>query len=840
MVASRRAFLATLDEEFAGKTHELYLQMCVWMVRMESELLASQEHNAGALLNARAKLLLHGVLLANQIRNMVLTSIHMHLSLAVPFQLKNVRALAMCVELLKSIQHTYRRRTAMIADNINQMLGQAAFTLKKILRPLRAKLEKRDPSQSKLNDTKADVFAALSLSLDMLELPPSPARKAVLQLALATSQIKMLLKTNFEEEVRYQVWKIERLSSFQHQLAANCDCSFMYWVSNLVPAIIKDLFNSPPEHASRLQYVFSALRDCSRFLAASSVTPAQGAALVAAYEREANDSFRDGFITPLARQIETDLRLDLHSVVLQQESLRQQTEGKDWTKVLDIKPVRVFGKLIDVKEQVTRYLDAVFYDHNTVALHDSKTYADMRALAREKFGLNLGDTHLPGAAHYSESLDVLEIMRNVHIFVARYNYNMNTQVFIERAVDQKHLNVIDVAHIAASIRTHGTGIMNTTVNITYQFLYRKFLLFSEFLFDDHVKSPLLRDIRAFRQHRIDTKDNHYPYAQAERFIRDMRKHGVTEAGVTYLDQFRQQITEIGNAMGYVRMVRSGGLHYGSSALQFIPDLTQNTEVKPLAEASRLSADTVAAAANFDAVVTDLIDNASVGSEYFLMLVEVFSQVFRGDDQLHVRSFYAIVPAVTISFVEAMLGKKEKLHKRSGRNEAGFTDDGFALGVAYILRLLDQDAEFDSLHWFESAHNALTAQKAALEADITAAQRARNKAFDVEHAQLSIKRIEAVLVEFELLSFSFTGARVFFRDSTRRDTTEVGVDGSSTTSSSASASAAASGAGADAGASSVASPVAAAPVMATPAAAVGGGARASLTDIPEAPVFDFNF
>lgn len=46
-----------------------------------------------------------------------------------------------------------------------------------------------------------------------------------------------------------------------------------------------------------------------------------------------------------------------------------------------------------------------------------------------------------GTAHYSEALDVLEIMRNIHIFVSRYNYNMNTQIFVERAFDQKHLNV---------------------------------------------------------------------------------------------------------------------------------------------------------------------------------------------------------------------------------------------------------------------------------------------------------------------------------------------------------------------------------------------------------------
>lgn len=90
-----------------------------------------------------------------------------------------------------------------------------------------------------------------------------------------------------------------------------------------------------------------------------------------------------------------------------------------------------------------------------------------------------------------QGLDVLEIMRNIHVFVSRYLYNLNNQVslvmshsylelkhfsalhivfafqqiFIEKASNNKHLNTINIRHIANSIRTHGTGIMNTTVSL---------------------------------------------------------------------------------------------------------------------------------------------------------------------------------------------------------------------------------------------------------------------------------------------------------------------------------------------------------------------------------------
>ena len=71
---------------------------------------------------------------------------------------------------------------------------------------------------------------------------------------------------------------------------------------------------------------------------------------------------------------------------------------------------------------------------------------------------------------FLKGIDVLEIMRNIHIFVAKYCYNLNNQIFVEKMSDtKKHLNTINIGHISNSIRTHGIGIMNTSVNIIFQF-----------------------------------------------------------------------------------------------------------------------------------------------------------------------------------------------------------------------------------------------------------------------------------------------------------------------------------------------------------------------------------
>jgi WASH complex subunit 7 len=92
-------------------------------------------------------------------------------------------------------------------------------------------------------------------------------------------------------------------------------------------------------------------------------------------------------------------------------------------------------------------------------------------------------------------------MRNIHVFVTKYLYNLNNQIFVERSSNNKHLNTINIRHIANSIRTHGIGIMNTTVNYTYQYLRKQFFIFSQFLYDEHIKAKLIKDISYFKENK---------------------------------------------------------------------------------------------------------------------------------------------------------------------------------------------------------------------------------------------------------------------------------------------------------------------------------------------------
>lgn len=287
---------------------------------------------------------------------------------------------------------------------------------------------------------------------------------------------------------------VELLADLRRTSASLSDCGFLYFSREMVSASLSAIFQRPTE-AHRLRYLMAAAGDTTRLL----VLGAAPAHVVREHEAELRAMFDDAVVKPLCREIETDLRLHLHSVRLvgAVEVNPARTGVRALGPFLQLGPIRCGRWQVDVAASASHFLNASFHNHCAVALHDWKTYGEMRCLARDKYGLHLEELALPGQT-LEQGMDVLEIMRNIHLFVAKFSYNLNMQMFVERpsaAQDRRHLNVLAIRHVANSIRTHGTGFMNTTVNCVYQFLAQKLQVFSQFLFDDHIRSRLLKEAR---------------------------------------------------------------------------------------------------------------------------------------------------------------------------------------------------------------------------------------------------------------------------------------------------------------------------------------------------------
>ncbi|KAK7791494.1 hypothetical protein R5R35_008848 [Gryllus longicercus] len=751
LVTSRSNYLHQKSLNLVRDSQTYCLQTFSWMIQMENSL--KQESTQLKLddLIERCKLFLQGVQFACTISHLLKTVTNLHVSLAKPMTKTAVIALCKMIELLKGIQHMYHRHFMAVSESVNHVIQHLSYRALSII----ATAKKGLVQDKRYSEKHLDILSSLVLAEKALHGPGTKERHLVLRLALCTANQMRTFREDELVQLSTLLRKLNVICDIQEKLADACDCSFLYWHRVVLPIYLSHVYESKSD-VQNILYMFCALRDC--VVAMERVRQdSVRSILKESFEKEVTRYLHEQVIQPLCHETETNLRLHVHSHLQLDDRNPFRVGIEDNSPILRLRPLRFFDKYIHIKGHVEHYLEETFYNLTTVALHDWKTYGEMRTLARYKFGLETVEDHLPSQT-LEQGLDVLEIMRNIHIFVSKYLYNLNNQIFIEQSSNNKHLNTINIRHVANSIRTHGTGIMNTTVNFTYQFLRKKFFIFSQFMYDEHIKSRLIKDLRFFRENKAQLEQK-YSYERADKFNKGIRKLGVTADGQSFLDQFRMLISHIGNAMGYVRMIRSGGLHCCSNAICFIPDLEDIVCFEELCAEEGLSITCQEAARRLDQVISNLTRNFAEGTEYFKLLVDVFAPVFRDPKNMHLRNFYMIVPPLTINFVEHSITCKEKMSKKN-KMGAAFTDDGFAMGIAYILKLLDQYTEFDSLHWFQSVRDKYNKDKLALTKQKSVASRDDEKL--QQTMTLTARRLDMYLQEFDLLYYSLSSARIFFQ------------------------------------------------------------------------------
>jgi WASH complex subunit 7 len=94
----------------------------------------------------------------------------------------------------------------------------------------------------------------------------------------------------------------------------------------------------------------------------------------------------------------------------------------------------------------------------------------MRVMGNHIFDLQLHDVFMPNHTIELDKFNILSVVRNIPTFVGAYKYNLLSQRFLEITSDAKIIACVSIQQLSDSIRTHGLGILSTTVNAFYKFL----------------------------------------------------------------------------------------------------------------------------------------------------------------------------------------------------------------------------------------------------------------------------------------------------------------------------------------------------------------------------------
>uniref|UniRef100_A0A0E0L7H8 WASH complex subunit 4 N-terminal domain-containing protein n=1 Tax=Oryza punctata TaxID=4537 RepID=A0A0E0L7H8_ORYPU len=462
--------------------------------------------------------------------------------------------------------------------------------------------------------------------------------------------------------VRKLISKFRILSNFWSMIDERTNCSFLYWRKEVLVTWLSMVYGDACK-LSWLQSIIDAFSDGMSLLTLGNV----GTVTLQHYEEEIENALR-------------------------------KTGVRNLSWYLRMKPLRLPSKFVDIKLLVENHLNSAFYTYSVMSNYDNRMYAEMHQLGELKYGVELEDFHLT-VDTADQDFDLKQSMENLDSFSEAYSYNIVKQMFIENDLGgqgRKNLRVLCVNHIASSAAMCNLQRISAYINSIFIFLNRMFVDLHALLQRD-TEIDLLRD---FKQSENTGVSGANPATQGDvKFA--LGKLGLGDHALDLLEQVQAAVTRIGSVLGLMMVLTAGHIRYLNNMSRYVRkpkfDLRYSASCKLLG----WDDDVVEIGKVLD-MGTRNNDPSDNRIQPFSLLATNFSKKLQSNKLHEMKDFFQIVPSVIAHMVDCRFLRKDKLLRR-GHEDKRYTHtyDGFLLGVAFVLKVLEQDNSFDELNWFAS-------------------------------------------------------------------------------------------------------------------------------------------
>lgn len=344
--------------------------------------------------------------LLSQMKETVSFVTNLHASLSKPMSRSTVQLICRLVELQKSLQTTFYILGPVVVQSQAQVLQYMAYYVLALLETARKGLVQKDKGYSK---ERLDALSLIGLSMRLMGGPASADRRLIIRCALAcANQLTDMFREEDVVKLRYLLDNYDSMAELYEFVDDLCDYSLLLHHQNMLPAYFTSItdVNSGVYHLAHLFAAFNSVMNDQELRDKRIM--------------ELRESLVKSVLKPACHEIETSLRLHVHAHLKLDSTNPFNVGAKDGGRVVRAPPLPLAENMVCAKRFVEHYLDDMFYNLTTVALHDWRTYRTMHALASYKMDLDTVQDHLPTQT-LEQGLDALEIMRNIHVFVSRYS-----------------------------------------------------------------------------------------------------------------------------------------------------------------------------------------------------------------------------------------------------------------------------------------------------------------------------------------------------------------------------------------------------------------------------------
>ena len=146
------------------------------------------------------------------------------------------------------------------------------------------------------------------------------------------------------------------------------------------------------------------------------------------------------------------------------------------------------------------------------------------------------------------------------------------------------------------------------------------------------------------------------------------------------------------------MIRNASLKDNSNLIKYIPKQLDEIKFEDIAAELGIKLETMEACKMFDMSIRLLRDQAGDATDFLRRIGKNFEGVFDDAECAHLKLFYIIIPPLTLNYIDYIKKGTEKILKQNNK-DAFISEDGFPLGLAYLLKILNQIELFEGLNWF---------------------------------------------------------------------------------------------------------------------------------------------
>ena len=773
--------LLNFEKQLPILMNNLRLNTMTWISRFDSDAFnnkmnISEERSlqSSSLIdktNQRYKFIMNGLSLANYLRKTISNILDIHLNNSLNITPELIGYLTTGLELIKVVEAEFYKIMQKIAQNLNIMNRSLLEPIQEPLKRIQEAINKKFKEKSPYSALFKDQLCAVKILFNCTQAIPSPAKLVIAKMCVNTLTARDTLDAKTAETIKNNIYKLEIINNLSREVKRACNCSFLYLYQDIIPTSLKSIYKSDPVS---LYYYAMALNDIEKPLMYIKFKENNGFDMIKTLRKNIIGMFENNFLKVLSKDIEDDLRKQIHRVFI--EGLNPPSFSEiNLNDYLKIKKFKLFDCVMDIKRYVEEHMNMMFYKMTTLNLNDWQTYQQMRVLAKHKYGLNLHEIFLP-SQNLAQGKDILDIIRNLKKFTLKFTHNLHNQIFIEIAHDSTYANILGVKQILNSLYTHGTGIVNSVLNKAFGYISKTTRPLLEILFDDYVLS-YLKEERNFWNENKSKINYYYPLDRALK----LRTKLLTLDENKKLNQILkaiQFITQIGNAVALARCIRTALMDYNSQNVNLLTNNNIN-EYNQISQKISLQVDVDPTnpdnnSSNISSNLLNNIQNSlndsnkmfcetinnlkQIGKNtinYLEILVTSFGDTLSSTKIPEMEMFSFLIPPLTITFIDNAINARDNLLKKNKNEEnAYFSDDGFMVGICYLLKIFSCDKKFESLNWFPSViayYKNKQNQK----------QKKDKNSYGVN--TLNERQINSYKEQFEMLYYTYTSATILFTE-----------------------------------------------------------------------------